>query len=282
MKRDRLCQSLGYLLIGFVVFACVSISWADGVKVEVPYAVTSAQWWTGVAIKNLDESSATATLKIEFFSKRGSLLGAVEIDSLKPQEIFCEVTSTIYPASLPVNYSIKVSQSGNEELAVTVFVGNSATGGFSYQTYNSQVCSQALAALPSWDQKLPVDERFVLVFDEEAVLDRETGLVWERVTRDHELQWDQAQYYCYQLKIADRKGWRLPTIDELATLIDSSQFAPALPDGHPFTIPSGYYWSSTSHASFTDSAWCVNFSTCDIYHQNKSKFYYVRAVRSGQ
>lgn len=119
MKRDRLRQSLTYLLIGLVVFACINISWADGVEVEVPYAVTNAQWWTGVAIKNLDEGSATATLEIEFFSKRGSLLGAVEIDSLKPQEIFCEITSNIYPASLPVNYSIKVSQSGNEELVVT-------------------------------------------------------------------------------------------------------------------------------------------------------------------
>lgn len=33
---------------------------------------------------------------------------------------------------------------------------------------------------PAWSQKLPAAQRFVLVLDGEAVLDKETGLVWER------------------------------------------------------------------------------------------------------
>lgn len=37
-------------------------------------------------------------------------------------------------------------------------------------------------AEPSWDQKLPAATRFVVLMDwnNEAVLDRETGLVWEQ------------------------------------------------------------------------------------------------------
>ncbi len=33
---------------------------------------------------------------------------------------------------------------------------------------------------PAWDQDLPANERFKLVLGGEAVLDKETGLVWEQ------------------------------------------------------------------------------------------------------
>ena len=37
-------------------------------------------------------------------------------------------------------------------------------------------------ATPSWDQTLPANTRFIVLanFDNQAVLDRETGLVWHR------------------------------------------------------------------------------------------------------
>ena len=60
---------------------------------------------------------------------------------------------------------------------MTVFVGNSATGGFAYQTYK-----QTPAVLPLGHQKISGADRFKLVLDDGAVLDLETGLVWERDT----------------------------------------------------------------------------------------------------
>ena len=279
MKRDRLRQSLAYLLIGLVVFACVNISWADGVIVEVPYAATNAQWWTGVAIKNLDESSATSNMKMEFFDPDGELMGAaVDIAPLDPRAIYSQVTSNIYLDPLPVSYSIRVSHPGNQELTVTVFVGNSATGGFAYQTYNSQA-----TAVHSWDQILPANERFELVMNNEAVLDRETGLVWERNTIDTIRDWPQAQSYCYKNNIGGRGGWRLPTIAELRTLVDTTQFNPALPAGHLFTnTKSDGYWSSTNYADVSSYAWYIVFVSGGAFSKPKTHSYYVRAVRSGQ
>jgi len=100
--------------------------------------------------------------------------------------------------------------------------------------------TQTMAAAPPWSQRLPVSERFKLVLDTgilmpqyPAVLDKETGLVWERDTNNTMGDWYDACDYCYNLALGGRKGWRLPTVEELSSLVDPLKSNPSLPDGHP-------------------------------------------------
>ena len=149
---------------------------------------------------------------------------------------------------------------------------------------------QTTASNPTWDQILPDEERFEQVMprgrDSKAVLDRETGLVWQRNAGDSPYNWYNAQYYCYTTNIGGRGGWRLPSVEELRSLIDPTQLNPALPTGHPFISDdnlSSYYWSSTTSAGNTSSAWTVNFSNGSASNgYGKTGSCYVRAVRSGQ
>ena len=48
-----------------------------------------------------------------------------------------------------------------------------------------------------WGDKIPDSKRFKLVLDNEAVLDKETGLLWERAP-DHTItrNWQDAVQYC--------------------------------------------------------------------------------------
>ena len=116
---------------------------------------------------------------------------------------------------------------------------------------------------PSWYQILSADKRFVLVMNDEAVLDKETGLVWERSPVTESI-WDlgDAEQRTYEKVIANRKSWRLPTIEELSSLVDSTQ-NPALPIGHPFkNIQSGIYHSSTTSGRIgttTYREWAIDF-----------------------
>lgn len=147
-------------------------------------------------------------------------------------------------------------------------------------------------ALPAWDQKLPAATRFVLLTDwnNEAVLDRETGLLWERSpVPTATLPWGEAAFACLNKKTGGRKGWRLPTIVELASLIDpSAGDVPLLPAGHPFLsiLPQGHlsgpYWSATTIAASSDVAWSVSFVTGAVLRQQpKSNVLYAWCVRGG-
>jgi hypothetical protein len=91
------------------------------------------------------------------------------------------------------------------------------------------------------------EPRFELQGD--AVLDRMTGLVWARRADlvDGLTTCDEAHRVVDRLRTAGCR-WRLPTLNELESLVDTSTCDPSLPAGHPFTDVRDAYWSSTSSA----------------------------------
>ena len=141
-------------------------------------------------------------------------------------------------------------------------------------------------ALPSWDQTLPTDTRFIVLsnMSSAAVLDRETGLVWEASPSTSGITWANAQIHCNLLDTGNRKGWRLPTIQELASLVDPTRTVPALPVGHPFQhVLSANYWSATTSVADDDDAWNVSFQGGGVGHASKFiDFFLVWCVRGGQ
>ena len=55
-------------------------------------------------------------------------------------------------------------------------------------------------------------------------------------------------------------GWRLPTLQEILTLVDPTRDPPSLPLGHPFiNIQPDDYWSATTFGENTDLAWAGGF-----------------------
>ncbi len=117
-----------------------------------------------------------------------------------------------------------------------------------------------------WDQNLPGVQRFVILksFNRDAVLDKETGLVWEKSPETTITQWSGAMYACIDKTVGGRKGWRLPSVHELQSLVDPSVAAPGptLPPVHPFlNVQSSHYWSASTRADFSTGAWTVFFGS---------------------
>jgi enamine deaminase RidA (YjgF/YER057c/UK114 family) len=82
-----------------------------------------------------------------------------------------------------------------------------------------------------WDKAMPASQRFVVLaaFNNDAVLDKETGLVWEKSPQSAAVSLPNARLACANKAVGGRKGWRLPALPELASLVDPSVASPARP-----------------------------------------------------
>ena len=138
---------------------------------------------------------------------------------------------------------------------------------------------------PAWDWTLPSSTRFLILlnFASMAVLDHETGLVWERIPAQTEVTWGTARSQCVNRTIGGRKGWRLPSVSELTSLIDPTVAAPGptLQAGHPFVVQSARYWSASTTTDAPTFAWFVNFSNGSEFNFSKTGTCHAWCVRGG-
>ena len=140
--------------------------------------------------------------------------------------------------------------------------------------------------------------------DQEIVEDIRTKLQWQRCSLGQtwngatcageatKYQWDEARR-------AASAGWRLPTKDELASLVYCSSGEPAYwkptsaackgaysrptiwSAAFPHT-PANWFWSSSPNADYANFAWYVSFRYGYVSNDLKNTALYVRLVRGGQ
>lgn len=139
--------------------------------------------------------------------------------------------------------------------------------------------------MPSWDRTLPAETRFVVLenFNSEAVLDQNTGLVWERSPGAARADWKTAKSSCLNKPLGGQRGWRLPSIVELTSLLDPSNqdSGSMLPSGHPFLgNPSGFYWSASSDGD-SSTAWHLHLSNGHVHMTSKASAFKAWCVRGG-
>lgn len=93
--------------------------------------------------------------------------------------------------------------------------------------------------------------------------------------------WQDAMNYCDGLSYAGQDDWRLPSVKELATLVDASRFTPAVQaSAFPGSF-STYFWSSSSYANDGNLAWGVTFDGSAYKGDKATAAYNVRCVRGG-
>ncbi len=113
----------------------------------------------------------------------------------------------------------------------------------------------------------------------EVVLDTTTNLMWQddadakTITKN----WLDAINYCETLTLGDFNDWRLPSFNELYLLADRNVYNPAI--SPIFINVSSLYWSSTTYAPNTTTAWFVNFDGGHDSVNYKTNMYYFRCVR---
>ena len=173
-------------------------------------------------------------------------------------------------------------------LVGTFTIGAGVSSAFAAPPSNPNRTTDVSELTQNWDKKLPSVSRFTILsaFGGAAVRDDETGLVWEKTLESTELSWSNARAVCADKDVGGRKGWRLASISELASLVDTSirdiREGPTLPLGHPFTnIQMDAYWSATTIAGNPNSAWLVFFDTGKVLSSVKTITFHAWCVRGG-
>ncbi|WP_437664880.1 DUF1566 domain-containing protein [Sorangium sp. So ce1182] len=117
------------------------------------------------------------------------------------------------------------------------------------------------------------------------VLDRSTGLVWQRRASTEEFTWSAALTHCEELTLAGQSDWRLPSAKELLSIVDDERSGPAIDlEAFPGTT-SDPFWSSTPAINSSEQVIIVGFSSgisVNNYVKYNGRDYlnYARCVRS--
>ncbi len=76
--------------------------------------------------------------------------------------------------------------------------------------------------------------------------------------------------------------WRLPTYEELGSIVDYGRDNPAIDTDYFPGSQSTWFWSSSAYASSSNGAWAVNFGYGDGGYSARYYGYALRLVRGGQ
>jgi len=116
-----------------------------------------------------------------------------------------------------------------------------------------------------------------------TITDRATGLMWEKSGSKNYIPYEKALAYVEELnqkRFSGHNDWRLPTVDELWSLMEKEKMNGDLYIDPIFDATQRWCWSADKRSS--GSAWVVYFNVRNVDPNLLAYLYYVRCVRSGQ
>jgi hypothetical protein len=144
--------------------------------------------------------------------------------------------------------------------------------------------------LSDFDDSLQADE-FIDNGDGTAT-NANLGLTWMRCSLGQtwqndtcvgdasELNWQQALQTAHGFVYADKSGWRVPNVKELASLTLRSCVRPAINELFFPNTPSDDFWTSTPSVIDPQRAWVIAFFNSSNSIKEKNLFVFTRLVRN--
>ena len=207
--------------------------------------------------------------------------------------VYNPVSETQYTCECEENY---LWYSDSNECKPPLTLGNICTGQDEcYKTPNAVITCPTSesddfygqdAYYASLGKCTPQSFTVMTLSSQKVVYDNNTGLMWQQTMPNETYTWEEALSYCNDLTYAGYGDWRLPTPQELLTIVDSSRTHPAIDTTYfPVdfvTTTSSLFWSSStrvSNVSDTNDAVTVDFYYGFMGYSDKTSKGYVHCVR---
>jgi hypothetical protein len=143
-----------------------------------------------------------------------------------------------------------------------------------------------------WDAAPMPDPRYVSI-QNGTVYDQRTGLMWKQCPEGaagigcaagepQTFKLEDAKRRAREWRFAGYADWRLPTQDELRSLLLRRCYGVGI-DGVTFPrTPAGRFWTSDPATYYPDSAWTLDFRRGHLGYGTKRDAFYARLVRDAE
>jgi hypothetical protein len=135
------------------------------------------------------------------------------------------------------------------------------------------------------DNDYTINPPFFINHQNGTVTDTVTGLMWQQ-TDGGEMAHPNAILYCNELSLGGYSDWRLPTAQELFTILNHQHTNPAHDNTYFTATAAEYWWSSNDQSNDPNKAWATNAGggignhpKSETISAGGTKRFHVRAVR---
>lgn len=120
-----------------------------------------------------------------------------------------------------------------------------------------------------------------------------TGLMWMQCSLGQDwnendcsglagiYNWQEALQAASAVAFAGYTDWRLPSKNELESIVEERCWSPSINAAVFPATPSNWFWSSSPHASDSNGAWVVSFGDGHVVNDAQDRYIRVRLVRDG-
>ena len=122
-----------------------------------------------------------------------------------------------------------------------------------------------------------------VINDDKVVIDHATGLMWHQNGSDNYMKRNAAKQWVRGLNSRGHAGysdWRLPTVEEVASLLEPSEKDGGLYIDSVFSNKQEWIWTGDEYGQ--EGAWGVNLGGGLVFWVNFDSEFYVRPVRSSK
>ena len=144
------------------------------------------------------------------------------------------------------------------------------------------------AQYASWGVCEPQSFTVETVTGEKIVVDNNTSLIWQRSPSYETYHWIEAQIYCTDLNISGYAGfdtgWRVPTPQELHTIVDNEKYDPVINSNFTNIKKYGCWWTSREYRGNIegDEAYRFEYYSGKIVPTTKEDNCYVLCVHGSE
>ncbi len=133
----------------------------------------------------------------------------------------------------------------------------------------------------------PIDGRYEILAGGAEVKDTQTGLIWQRCEKGQlwSVNTCTGEGKKFTFEDAQKQAanvWRIPTIDELKTLLTKEKADDRFMNTRAFPNSNPEIWSASPSFWYSDYAWYVDFYRGRDFHNRLPNNYGVRLVRAGR